>query len=222
MQIDRLPGPMDRSPSIGWMSRWSRRLRYGPPIVIVSGLPRSGTSMAMKMLHAGGLPLLTDGARQADASNPEGYFEFEAVKKLDKPGDLLWLRGARGRGLKVVSWLLTWLPETYNYRVIFMQRDLDEVIASQNAMLLRRGEADGVSDAAATREAYATHLEQVGRFLARRPCFTTMAVGHRTVIEQPVAEASRIARFLEQPLDVGRMAAAVDPGLYRSRSAERR
>jgi hypothetical protein len=204
------------------MSRWSRRLRYGPPIVIVSGLPRSGTSMAMKMLHAGGLPLLTDGARQADANNPEGYFELEAVKRLDKPGDLLWLRGARGRGLKVISWLLTWLPETYNYRVIFMQRDLDEVIASQNAMLLRRGEADRVGDAAATREAYATHLEQVGRFLARRSCFTTMAVGYRTVIEQPAAEASRIARFLGRPLDVGRMAAAVDPGLYRSRSAERR
>jgi hypothetical protein len=204
---------------MGWVSRWSRRLRYGPPIVIVSGLPRSGTSMAMKMLHAGGLPLLTDGARQSDASNPDGYFEFEAVKKLDKPGNLLWLRGARGRGLKVISWLLTWLPETYNYQVIFMQRDLDEVIASQNAMLLRRGETDRMSDGAATREAYTAHLEQVGRFLARRSCFTTIAVGYRTVIEQPGAEASRIARFLGQPLDVDRMAAAVDPRLYRSRSA---
>jgi hypothetical protein len=200
------------------IDRWSRRLRYGPPIVVVSGLPRSGTSMAMKMLQAGGLPLLTDGTRPSDDSNPEGYFEFELVKELDKHGDLGWLRHARGKGVKVISWLVTWLPEIYDYRVIFMQRDVDEIIASQGAMLLRRGEPERIEDAASMRKIYADHLEQVHRFLAHRRCFTTLTVNYRAVVERPSVEAARLAEFLQRPLDVHRMTAAVDPRLYRNRS----
>src|SRR5947199_37064 len=98
------------------IDRWSRRLQYGSPIVVVSGLPRSGTSMAMKILQAGGVPLLTDGVRASDAGNPDGYFEFEPVKQLDKNGDLTWLRVARGKGVKIISWLVTWLPDKYDYR----------------------------------------------------------------------------------------------------------
>jgi sulfotransferase family protein len=201
------------------IARWSRRLRYGPPIVIVSGLPRSGTSMAMKMLQGGGLPLLTDGARPSDASNPEGYFEFEPVKQLDKDGDLAWLRSARGKGVKVISWLLTWLPEHYDYRVIFMLRDLDEVMASQNAMLLGRGQPEAIDDPASMRRTYERHLEQVQRFLEHRRCFTTLTVNYADVVVRPSAEATRLAEFLHRPLDVERMAAAVDPRLYRNRSA---
>jgi len=176
--------------------------------------------MAMRMLQAGGLPLLTDGVRRPDGSNVGGYFELEAVKGLDKPGDQAWLRDAHGRAVKVISWLLTWLPETYDYRVIYMYRDLDEVVASQNAMLLSRGEpgVPGVIDDPETmRRIYADHIDQVQRFLARRPCFTTLAVQHRDVLERPDAESRRIAAFLERPLDVVRMAAAVDPRQYRSR-----
>ncbi len=117
--------------------RLSRRLRYGKPIVIVSGLPRSGTSMLMNMLLDGGVPLLTDGIRNADHGNSRGYFEYEPVKALEKHGDLSWLPRARGKAVKIISFLLTWLPERYDYRVIFMQRDLDEIIASQNRMLAR-------------------------------------------------------------------------------------
>src|SRR5213593_4363024 len=120
-----------------------RRLRYGKPIVVVSGLPRSGTSMAMKMLEAGGMPILADGIRTPDISNPKGYYEFEPVKGLDKGGDVAWLAEARGKAVKIISFLLTWLPEHYDYRVIFMQRDLREVLASQNAMLAHRGEPSG-------------------------------------------------------------------------------
>jgi hypothetical protein len=187
--------------------------------VVVSGLPRSGTSMAMKMLKAGGLPLLTDGARPSDISNPEGYFEFEPVKQLDKSADLAWLRRARGQGVKVISWLVTWLPESYDYRVIFMQRDLDEVMASQNAMLLQRGESRGVEDPDSLRQIYGRHLDQVYRFLEERSCFTTMTVNYADVVERPSVEAKRLARFLHRRLDVERMAAAVDPRLYRNRSA---
>ena len=117
-----------------------RRFRYGAPIVVVSGLPRSGTSMAMKMLAAGGMPILTDGIRQADESNPRGYYELETVKELHTQQDTAWLADAKGKAVKVVSFLLTWLPEGYNYRVVFMQRDLREVIASETTMLLKRGQ----------------------------------------------------------------------------------
>lgn len=209
------------SPSIGVIDRWSRRLRYGSPIVVVSGLPRSGTSMAMKMLQAGGLPLLTDGARPSDASNPEGYFEFEPVRQLDKNGDLTWLRRARGKGVKVISWLVTWLPEIYDYRVIFMQRDLDEVMASQNAMLLHRGEPEGIEDPGSMRQIYGRHLEQVHRFLEHRRCFTTLTVNYAEVVERPSVEAKRLAEFLHRALDVERMAAAVDGRLYRNRREQK-
>ena len=203
---------------MGFLTRLSRRLRYGHPIVVVSGLPRSGTSMAMKMLQAGGLPLLTDAARPADHSNPDGYFEFELVKQLDKSGDLAWLGHARGKGVKVISWLVTWLPEHYDYRVIFMQRDLDEVMASQNAMLLQRGEPRGIDDPDSMRQIYGRHLDQVRRFLEDRSCFSTLTVNYAEVVERPAVEAKRLAEFLHRRLDVGRMAAAVDAKLYRNRS----
>src|SRR6188768_3994121 len=116
------------------LARLVRQLRYGRPIVVVSGLPRSGTSMMMQMLQAGGLEILTDAVRTPDGSNPKGYLEFEAVKDLDKPPPP-WLAGARGKAVKIVSSLVRWLPEGHDYRVIFMRRNLDEVILSQNKML---------------------------------------------------------------------------------------
>jgi sulfotransferase family protein len=121
----------------------------------------------------------------------------------------------------VISWLLTWLPETYDYRVIYMHRDVDEVLDSQHAMLSRLGEGERISkdveDAAALRRVYGEHIDQVQRFLARRPCFRTLTVQHRDVLDRPEAEARRIAGFLDRPLDIARMTAAVDPKQYRSR-----
>jgi hypothetical protein len=194
-----------------------RTWRFGSPIVIVSGLPRSGTSMLMKMLDAGGVPILTDSLRPADEDNPNGYFEYEPVKQLDKAGDHAWLRGARGRAVKVISLLLTWLPETYNYQVLFMERDLDEVMASQDAMLERRGESASAGKHDATRAIYAQHLQQVDRFMANRRCFTRLSVGYRDVVADPEREARRIQAFLGRPLDVAGMAAVTDPRLYRNR-----
>jgi len=196
-----------------------RRLRYGKPIVVVSGLPRSGTSMAMKMLEAGGLPILADGIRTADISNPKGYYEFEPVKELDKGGDVTWLAEARGKAVKIISFLLTWLPERYDYRVIFMQRDLREAIASQNAMLAHRGEtpAPGSASDDQIRKMYEDHLQKVTRFMANRPCFSSLTVGYREVVENPRDAAGRIDAFLGGTLDVERMAAVADPSLYRNR-----
>lgn len=192
-------------------------LRPRQPIIVVSGLPRSGTSMAMKMLEAGGVPILTDGVRTADISNPRGYYEFEPVKELDKGGDVAWLADARGKAVKIISFLLTWLPDSYDYKVIFMQRDLEEAIASQNAMLAHRGEPAENGDGARLRLAYEEHLGRVGRFLANRPCFSTLMVAYRDVVERPDDAASRMAAFVGGALDVDRMAAVADPALYRNR-----
>jgi ElaB/YqjD/DUF883 family membrane-anchored ribosome-binding protein len=195
-----------------------RRLRRGAPIIVVSGLPRSGTSMAMRMLEAGGLPLVTDGLRPADASNPRGYYEFEPVKDLDKPGDHAWLAGARGKGVKIISLLLTHLPERYDYQVVFMQRDLDEVLASQNQMLDSRGEAAGAADDR-MRAVYQEHLTQVTRLMARRACFSTLFVNYAEVLAAPAAQAARVNAFVGGSLDAGRMASVADRSLHRHRRA---
>lgn len=195
-----------------------RRLRRGSPVLVVSGLPRSGTSMAMRMLEAGGVPVLVDSIRPADTSNPNGYYELERVKALDKPGDQSWLEGARGRAVKIISFLLTYLPERYDYQVIFMRRDLDEIVASQNTMLERRGEEKGAADER-LKALYAEHLQQVERFLSRRDCFASLDVEYRTVLTSPLDEARRIEAFLGGRLDLDRMAAVADPALYRNRRA---
>ena len=216
---------------VGFLDETLRRVRRGKPIVVVSGLPRSGTSMAMKMLEAGGVPILTDGVRTADISNPKGYYEYEPVKELDKGGSPAWLPGARGKAVKIISFLLTWLPETYDYHVIFMQRDLEEAIASQNEMLARHGETgeknaveknavernavDGHDEP--VRRAYEEHLQSVARFLAKRSCFSTLTLQYHEVVERPRDAALRIRDFLGLPLDVDRMAAVADPALYRNR-----
>lgn len=173
--------------------------------------------MAMRMLEAGGVPILSDGVRRADEDNPRGYFEYEPVKHLHQPGhDVVWLAGARGKAVKIVSFLLTWLPETYDYRVIFMRRDLSEVAASQEVMIGRRGatEEAGGGD---PRAAYAEHLAQVDRFIARRPCFTRMDVAYADAVADPQRAAEAVAAFLGGGLDAAAMAAAVDPALRRQK-----
>ena len=200
------------------IGRLVRRLRYGRPIVVVSGLPRSGTSMMMRMLEAGGVVPLQDGIRAADDSNPKGYFEFEPVKALDKDGDLSWLSTAHGKAVKVISFLLTWLPEDHNYQVIFMHRHPDEVIASQLAMLTARGEPPGEGDAARAKEVFRVHLAQVERFMAGRACFRTLPVQYHEVIASPEAAAALVARFLARSLDTSAMAASVERQLYRNRA----
>jgi hypothetical protein len=208
------------------LGRWLRRLRFGPPIIVVSGLPRSGTSMMMQMLAAGGAPILSDGVRRADASNPSGYFELEAVKALDKPGDRRWLAEARGRAVKIVSALLEYLPESYNYKVIFMERPLVEVLASQDAMLARADASDAATPDAASRAAlvaeYERHLRRVRTLIARRACFEALSVSYTATVADPHAAAEQVVRFVDLPLDVDAMAASVDAALYRERHSARR
>jgi Sulfotransferase domain len=202
-----------------FMRQIYRRLRWGRPIVIVSGLPRSGTSMMMRMLEAGGVPLMTDDVRGADESNLRGYFELAAVKDLGTSADRRWLSAARGKALKVVSPLVEHLPPTCNYQVLFMLRDLDEVIASQNRMLALAGEPAGAT--AHLRAQYRNHVQRVLRLVDRRSGFVTLLVEYADVLRRPVDEASRIQAFLHRRLDVPAMAAAVDEELYRNRKEPR-
>lgn len=193
-----------------------RRIRYGPPIVVVSGLPRSGTSMAMKMLEAGGLPVVTDGLRTADEDNPKGYYEDERVKDLHQAGDKTWLRQSRGRVIKIISFLLKSLPADNNYRVLFMHRNLKEIVASQNKMLIRRGETNDTPD----ERAIALLDEQVrdARFFLRRPQFEVLEINYRETLDSPRPLAVKMAEFVGEPLDVERMTQVVDVQLYRNRS----
>jgi hypothetical protein len=173
--------------------------------------------MMMQMLHAGGLQIATDAVRTADESNPKGYFELEAVKELDKGAPPGWLPGARGKAVKVVSSLLRWLPESYDYQVIFMQRNLDEVIASQDRMLAQRGVPQDASEHDRIRQLYQAHVEETLRLLRRRRCFSTLVVDYGETLAHPERIARRLDRFLAAQLDVNRAAAAADPALYRNR-----
>jgi hypothetical protein len=198
-------------------SRVLQRWRYGEPVVVVSGLPRSGTSMFMSMLQAGGLPLLTDAVRAADHDNPKGYFEMERVKNLERDADKSWLREARGRGIKVISHLLKELPDDNFYRIVFAMRDVEEVIASQNAMLSRRGEPNPVTDDRA-RELYRRHLVNVRVMARQRRNMQMIEVHYADAVSDPRKVAERLNAFLGGGLDVAGMAAVVDGNLYRNRT----
>ena len=185
-------------------------------ITIVSGLPRSGTSMMMKMIEAGGIPPLTDAIRAADVDNPKGYYEFERVKQMDK-GDVAWVADAPGKSVKVISALLKHLPPGYDYRVIFVQRNMAEILASQRKMLTHRGEDANKMDDEKMADLFGKHVQQVKSWLAEQPNFQTLYVHYSDVLTDPETAAAKINHFLGGSLDVPAMVTAVDPTLYRNR-----
>ena len=194
-----------------------RKRKYGEPIVIVSGLPRSGTSMMMKMLEAGGLSVMTDAIRQADIDNPKGYYEYERVKNLEKETDKSYVREARGKVLKVISFLLKDLPDDNFYRVVFMRRHLDEVISSQNKMLDRRGES-AIEDRETMAEAYRNHLAAVKILVRKRPNLEMLEFRYDEAVKNPKEAARSVNAFLGGALDERAMAAVIDGELYRNRA----
>lgn len=199
------------------LKRAFRRLWYGKPIIVVSGLPRSGTSMAMKMLQAAGFELVLDGVRTADDDNPKGYFELERVKDLAEETDKSWLKATRGKAIKIVSSLLTELPPDNSYKIIFMRRNLDEVLASQSKMLKNRNESSGTTDDE-LREMYKSHLDKISFMIRFRDHFEAIDIPYRQVIRDPLEQATRINEFLGGCYDVEKMAAVVDNSLYRNRA----
>jgi hypothetical protein len=186
-----------------------------PFITVVSGLPRSGTSMAMQMLVAGGLQPLTDSLRAADEDNPRGYLEFERVKALRD--DKAWVSDAVGRCVKVIHLLLPELPSNFSYRVIFMRRGLDEVVRSQAKMLERSGRVGGGLPLDRLKAVYEAQLKSVDAWLAAQPNFSILRVDYADFIRSPHESASAVDAFLGSGLDVLAMSASVDPSLHRNR-----
>ncbi len=183
-------------------------------IIVVSGLPRSGTSLMMQMLDRGGIEIMTDNLRTADIDNPKGYYEFEDVKKVKQNAD--WLPSARGKALKAVSQLLYDLPPSERYRVIFMRRDLDEMLRSQEKMLLRLDRTPAPADK--MKQAYELHLERLFAWLEKQSHLTTMFVNYGELMATPEPIATEVNQFLNGRANIAEMMACVDPALYRNRT----
>jgi hypothetical protein len=183
-------------------------------LTIVSGLPRSGTSMMMRMLEQGGLAVLTDHVRTPDDDNPNGYYEFEAVKQTKE--DASWLAGSEGKAVKMVYRLLYDLPADRTYRVLFMRRNLDEILASQRVMLQRHGMADGVKEEQMA-ALFRAEIDSFYKWVGRQSHIELIDVDYNRIVENPRREITRINEFLNGSLDEDAMAAVVDDSLYRNR-----
>ena len=184
-------------------------------IIIVSGLPRSGTSMMMRMLEAGGMRILKDEIRKADEDNPAGYYEFEKVKELKK--DPSWLENAKGKAVKIISSLLEHLPERYTYKIIFMHRNMEEILNSQRQMLIRRGEpTDEVSDEKIGKM-FLKHLQKIEERLNKQSNMDVLTIHYNEILKEPAKHGEIINRFLGNTLNTKNMTGVIDRTLYRQR-----
>ena len=184
-------------------------------ITIVSGLPRSGTSLMMQMLVSGGIEAVSDNIREADIDNPKGYLEFEKVKKLKE--DSSWIPETRGKVFKMVSQLLYDLPTSEEYRVVFMDRDFDEMLDSQDKMLKRLGRPSAPRED--IKRSFRSHLDKLFKWLADQKHIKILRVSYNELIESPEEQIARVVAFLDRRPDAQRMAATIDPNLYRNRKA---
>jgi len=183
-------------------------------IIIVSGLPRSGTSMMMQILERGGLEIVTDNIRQADKDNPKGYYEFEKVKEIEN--DTSWLSRCRGKVVKMVSMLLFELPEKRKYKIVFMERNMDEILASQKKMLERLNREDGEDDPV-IRNGYEIHLKKIKNWLQERKNFEILYVSYNDIIKDPQSHIIELNKFFDNRLNADEMLKVVDRSLYRQR-----
>lgn len=194
-------------------------MSHNDAITIVSGLPRSGTSMMMSMLEAGGIPPVTDGIRSADEDNPKGYYEFERVKKVKE--DKSWMPGAKGKVVKMISQLLLDLPtEGYQYRIVFMRRRIEEILASQKEMMKRRGTLkDGGPSDKDMGDMLLKHVDQVLKWVDKQPTMQLLEVDYNATLKNSAPHIAALNAFLGGNLNVAAMTAVVDKDLYRQRKS---
>ena len=185
-------------------------------IIIVSGLPRSGTSLMMMMLDAAGIPPMQDYIREADADNPKGYYEYERVKKLPE-GDTKWVGDAKGKAVKVITMLLEHLPNKYKYDVVIMRREIGEILSSQRKMLERRGEDPNKVSDEEMGDLFSKHFDQVMEWIAEQKNLRYLEVSYNELLEAPEKEVASVNQFLGGKLDEAAMLAKIDPQLYRQR-----
>ncbi len=187
-------------------------------IVVVTGLPRSGTSMMMRMLEAGGIPPLTDKVRKANQDNPHGYYEYERVKKL--PEDTDWLPLARGKAVKVLAELVKYLPHHHRYKVIFMERDPDEMLESQRKMLVRLGKDTQDIPGVRWKDIFQRYRDAMGRAVEEHPTMDVLYTDYNELLVEPEEGVRRVASFIDGELDTAKMVSVIDQGLYRTRTKD--
>ena len=190
-------------------------------ITVVSGLPRSGTSMMMKMLAVGGMYILTDNIRVSDEDNPRGYYELEKVKAL-KNGENEWLSEAQGKAVKIISALLQHLPPQHQYKIIFMRRDLKEILASQKQMLVRRGEPTDKIDDNTLGSLFKKHLLQVEKWISQQPNIGVTYVNYNDMLQNPEPDIQKVIQFLDMSLDKNLMQGVPEKNLYHQRGRKTR
>lgn len=194
----------------------SRTSKNNDAITIVSGLPRSGTSLMMQMLEAGGMPVVTDSLRKADDDNPRGYYEFEKVKTIKN--DSSWLNDCQDKAFKMVSELLYYLPGNHTYNIVFMKREMKEILASQRLMLQRlEKEGAGASDEEMAGQ-FGKHLQNIGTWLSTQSHIKVLYLKYNDIIQDPLTCAQSVNRFLGGWLHEEDMAQIVETSLYRQRS----
>lgn len=186
-------------------------------IVIVSGLPRSGTSLMMMLLEAGGIPLLTDHLRTPDADNPKGYYEYEPVKSMPT-GNNQWLSQATGKAVKVISSLLKFLPPDHCYKVILMRRRIDEIMASQARMIRNRQENSVSTSDVEMSKLFERHLHDISTWLISRNYIKYIEISYNGILSEPENALSVLPTFLDKPLDIDQMISKIDRSLYRRKS----
>ncbi len=184
-------------------------------ITIVSGLPRSGTSMMMKILEVGGMEIVTDNIRKADEDNPHGYYEYEKIKEIKE--DTAWLKETRGKAFKMISQLLYDLPSNESYKVIFMKRNMNEILASQKKMLKSRGNnKDEISDEK-MREFLDKHLSKIMEWMDERKYMDVLYINYNDILENPDEQIKILNQFLNDKLNAEKAVNAIDKSLYRNR-----
>lgn len=178
--------------------------------------------MMMSALKMGGMGIITDRIRSADPNNPKGYYEFERVKKLPK-GDVEWMHSVKGKAVKIISALLRYLPHEYQYRVIFMERDIEEILASQERMLERSGRfTEGSSGNDELKNSFTDHLHDLKIWLREQKWIDTNYVSYNEILQNPGVEFAKISKFLDDRVDQNAMAMVVDPTLYREKNLKNR
>lgn len=190
--------------------------RTPKPVIVVSGLPRTGTSLMMTMLKAGGIPPATDGIRQADEDNPLGYYELEAVKSLAE-GNIQWLTETVGKAVKIVTAHLPHLPQGHDYKIIIMERLMPEVMASQRILSERRGKNQEAVDEVSLADQYRQHLEQTFQWMENAKNVDFIRVSYNQLVANPSPLIEKVNDFLGGSLDTKSMMTVIDPSLYRQR-----
>jgi hypothetical protein len=173
--------------------------------------------MMMKMLQAGGMEILTDSIRKTDENNPKGYFEYEPVKGIVK--DHTFLDSADGKAVKIISWLVKYLPDEYSYQVIFMSRNIDEIISSQKKMLERDGKSSDKQNPQKLSGIYIRHVNEVADWMSAQKNMALLYMNYNVILKEPLKNTKKIARFIDGGggLDAERMASVIDIALYRQR-----